>query len=116
MIDGQLGGGLGAPTAMGTPVGGLHGAQGTTWPGTQGAPGACDEEGTFCPPAQADRVRSFSTEVAAGGIGVLSWTAANLRPGTYLIHSGTQPSIQDPMGLYGMLVVTDATRPGLRPA
>ncbi len=30
-----------------------------------------------------------------------------LRPGTYLIESGTQPSIQGPMGLYGVLVVTE---------
>ena len=112
VIDGQLGGGLGAPTAMGTLVGGLHGAQGTTWPGTQGTPGACDEEGTFCPPAQADRVRSFGTEVLANGSAPLVWTAANLRPGTYLIHSGTQPSIQHSMGLYGVLVVTDAAYPG----
>ena len=31
-----------------------------------------------------------------------------LQPGTYLIESGTHPSIQGPMGLYGMLVVTTA--------
>ncbi len=33
---------------------------------------------------------------------------AALRPGTYLIESGTHPSIQGPMGLYGILVVTTA--------
>src|SRR5947208_419500 len=37
----------------------------------------------------------------------LTWTAP--RPGTYLIESGTHPSIQGPMGLYGILVVTDTT-------
>ncbi len=86
----------------------------------QGAPGACGDEGTFCPPAQADRVRSFATEVVAAGVtpvapqvasgSELTWN--NLRPGTYLIESGTQPSIQGPMGLYGVLVVTDPAYPG----
>lgn len=64
-----------------------------------------DGSATFVPPAQADRVRSFATEVAAGSSAALTWNS--LRPGTYLIHSGTQPSIQHPMGLYGVLVVTD---------
>lgn len=108
VIVGQLGGGLGAaPSRMPSPV---HAAQGTTWPGTLGAttPGAP----VFSPPAQADRVRSFATEVAAGGSANLVWTPVNLRPGTYLIQSGTQPSIQGPMGLYGVLVVTDANYPG----
>ena len=36
----------------------------------------------------------------------LTWS--NLKPGTYLIESGTHPSIQGPMGLYGILVVTTA--------
>jgi hypothetical protein len=31
-----------------------------------------------------------------------------LKPGTYLLESGTHPSIQGPMGLYGILVVTAA--------
>ena len=35
----------------------------------------------------------------------LTWSS--LTPGTYLIESGTEPSIQGPMGLYGVLVVTD---------
>ncbi|ADI28857.1 choice-of-anchor D domain-containing protein [Methylotenera versatilis] len=119
VIVGQLGGGLGsAPARMPSPT---HAAQGTTWPGTLGAPdptaclpgadpAAAAAAGTFCPPAQAARVRSFGTEVAAGSSQVLTWSS--LRPGTYLIESGTQPSIQGPMGLYGMLVVTDATYPG----
>ena len=44
---------------------------------------------TFTPPAQVDRVRSLATEVtfADGATGKqLTWN--NLRPGTYLIHSG----------------------------
>jgi uncharacterized repeat protein (TIGR01451 family) len=66
-----------------------------------------DGSATFVPPPQADRVRSFATEVAAGASNsALTWN--NLRPGTYLIHTGTQPSIQHPMGLYGMLVVYEA--------
>ena len=51
-------------------------------------------------------MQSFATEVAAGATTALTWTA--LRPGTYLIESGTHPSIQGPMGLYGILVVTTA--------
>ena len=37
---------------------------------------------------------------------MLSWS--NLKPGTYLYESGTLPSLQVPMGLYGVLVVTTA--------
>jgi hypothetical protein len=69
-------------------------------------------------PAQLPRVQSFGTEVAAAGAtatstqvasgSALTWTG--LRPGTYLIESGTHPSIQAPMGLYGILIVT--TPPG----
>lgn len=106
VIVGQLGGGLGvAPARMPSPV---HAPQGTTWPGTLGTTNPGDP--VFTPPAQADRVRSFATEVAAGAATPLTWN--NLRPGTYLIQSGTQPSIQGPMGLYGVLVVTDAAYPG----
>jgi hypothetical protein len=74
-----------------------------------------DGSATFVPAAQVDRVRSFGTEVAAlpatdtSGSNVVTLTWANLRPGTYLIHSGTEPSIQHPMGLYGVLVVAETT-------
>ena len=54
-------------------------------------------------------MQSFATEVVVGTPAALSWN--NLRPGTYLIESGTHPSIQGPMGLYGVLVVT--TAPGV---
>src|SRR5579863_5363711 len=111
-IVGQLGGGLGT---VGTTSGGTTctgggatctdspdhtNAQGsTTWPIT-GGPGATA-------PVQLPRVQSFSTEVAAGGTtGTAALTWPSLRPGTYLIESGTHPSIQGPMGLYGILVVT----------
>ena len=51
-------------------------------------------------------MQSFSTEVAAGATTSLTWTTP--RAGTYLLESGTHPSIQGPMGLYGMVVVTKA--------
>src|SRR5467141_1261093 len=58
VIVGQLGGGLGT-TATSTPSP-VHPPQGATWPI------ASDNSGpTFNPPAQANRVQSFSTEVAA---------------------------------------------------
>src|SRR5205085_8651001 len=78
-----------------------HAVQGATWPIAGDSGGA-----TFNPPAQGPRVQSFATEVASGATTSLTWTAP--RPGTYLIESGTHPSIQAPMGLYGMLVVTSA--------
>jgi hypothetical protein len=97
VIVGQLGGGLGnTATTQPSP---LHPTQSATWPI------AGDTSGPqFTPPAQAPRVQSFATEVATGATTVLSWS--NLKPGTYLIESGTHPSIQGPMGLYGVLVVT----------
>src|SRR5258708_25455474 len=105
VIVGQLGGGLGT-TATSTPSP-VHPPQGATWPI------ASDNSGpTFNPPAQTNRVQSLSTEVAATPATTaqtptaLTWTAANLRPATSLIESGPHPSIQGPMGLYGILVVT----------
>ncbi len=102
MIVGQLGGGLGSSTAyVDSPA---HAQQSTaTWPiaGTAAA--------GFTPPTQGQRVQSFGTEVTAGSTVSLTWS--NLRPGTYLLESGTHPSIQVPMGLYGVLVVTNAVAP-----
>ncbi len=97
-IVGQLGAGLGT-TATSTPSPDHSGAQSVTWP-------IPDPTTTGTPPDQGNRVQSFSTEVAAGATTALTWSA--LRPGTYLIESGTHPSIQGPMGLYGILVVTTA--------
>ena len=58
-----------------------------------------------------DRVRSFTSEAVAGSIdapGVETiYTFASLKAGTYLYQSGTFPSIEVPMGLYGALVVAD---------
>jgi FtsP/CotA-like multicopper oxidase with cupredoxin domain len=97
MIVGQLGGGLGDVTKRTTTPSPSHADLTVTWP-TAGAPGS------FNPPAQGPRVQSFGTEVAQGATTALTWKAP--RPGTYLIESGTHPSIQGTMGLYGILVVT----------
>jgi len=96
-IVGQLGAGLGtSASAVPSPQ---HISQPPTWPITNSGP-------EFNPPPQGPRVQSFSTEVAVGTPAVLTWTAP--RPGTYLLESGTHPSIQGPMGLYGIVVVTQA--------
>jgi hypothetical protein len=97
VIVGQVGGGLG--TTATTTASPSHAQLSVTWP-TVGAPG------TFTPPPQGPRVQSFATEVAEGATTTLTWKAP--RPGTYLLESGTHPSIQVPMGLYGILVVTTA--------
>jgi IPT/TIG domain len=98
-IVGQLGGGLGS-TAKTVPSP-THPPLSPTWPVAGGT-------ATFTPPPQGPRVQSFSTEVAAGATTATALTWTNPRPGTYLIESGTHPSIQGPMGLYGILVVTSA--------
>ncbi len=96
VIVGQVGGGLGAtPTTVLSPT---HPTQTTTWP-TANVPNT-----SYTPPVQGRRVQSFGTEVATGATTPLTWS--NLRPGTYLLESGTHPSIQAAMGLYGILVVT----------
>jgi len=109
VIVGQLGGGLGNTPV--TTVSPPHEAKGVTWPASgpaivsSCAPGGDPAgNGTFCPPGQPNRVQSFATEVTVGTPAVLTWSS--LKPGTYLIESGTHPSIQGPMGLYGVLVVT----------
>src|SRR6266567_409313 len=98
-IVGQLGGGLG--TGFVNRPSPLHDNQGTTWPIANAGP-------VFTPPAQADRVQSFATEVAAGATTATPLTWSHLRPGTYLLESGTHPAIQGSMGLYGIVVVTTA--------
>ncbi len=111
VIIGQVGGGLGTPTT----------AQSPDHSNAQACPSwfiAANPPGTACtaatnaglgalPPVQANRVRSMGMEVTPGATATsLSWPA--LKPGTYLLESGTHPSIQVPMGLIGMLVVTTA--------
>jgi hypothetical protein len=104
VIVGQLGGGLGTITQATAPGNYTDppdhtNAQPTTWP-------IADPTTTGTPPTQVSRVQSFSIQVANGATTPLTWSA--LKPGTYLIESGTHPSIQGPMGLYGVLVVTTA--------
>ncbi|WGS40885.1 Ig-like domain-containing protein [Burkholderia sp. JSH-S8] len=116
VIVGQLGGGLGsAPTAMPSPP---HPTQtATTWPivssSTAPATPYTSPPAAFTPPAQGPRIQSFGTEVAPStdpkSYTTLTW--ANLKPGTYLLESGTHPSIQGPMGLYGVLVVKSPSVP-----
>ena len=110
VIVGQVGGGLGsARTTTASPD--HTDAQGcVTWFIATGAPGTpctTDTSGAT-PPVQGPRVQSMATEVTAGATTAtaLTWTA--LKPGTYLLESGTHPSIQVPMGLIGVLVVTTA--------
>ena len=96
VILAQLGGGLGQPTKVDSPV---HSARtNTTWP--------TNSDGTFTPPAQGTRVRTFGIETAPGGPSQ-KYTWTNLKAGTYLYETGTHPSIQAPMGLYGVIVVTN---------
>jgi hypothetical protein len=102
VIVGQLGGGLGN-TATTTTSPNHTNAQPVTWPIAGNSPGA-GLTGVGTPPTQGPRVQSFSTEVVNGSNATLTFN--NLRPGTYLIESGTHPSIQGPMGLYGIVVVT----------
>lgn len=47
------------------------------------------------------RVHSFTAESTAGTDQTYTWP--NLKPGTYLYHSGTHPQVQVQMGLYGAL-------------
>src|SRR6202171_507877 len=105
VIVGQLGGGLGASATYSASS--VHANQFVAWSTVGNSTGA-----TFVPPPQGQRVQSFGTEVAATPATTaqtptaLTWKAP--RAGTYLIESGTHPSIQGPMGLYGILVVTSA--------
>ena len=98
IIMGQLpGGGLGSPVRESAPRN--HPTQTeTTW--------TTNFSATFTPPAQGQRVRSFAPEVPPNTATPVSYTWPALKPGTYLIASGTYPSVQGPMGLYGVLVVT----------
>jgi hypothetical protein len=116
VIVGQVGGGLGVLAQRTTTLSPSHtDAQGCpTWFIAANPPGtpctALNPTAAGQPPAQGPRVQSMATEVAAVPAGTvttgtaLTWPA--LKPGTYLLESGTHPSIQVPMGLIGVLVVT----------
>jgi len=55
------------------------------------------------------RMRSMTHEAPAGGTADYTW--GTLKSGTYLYQSGTNPSIQVPMGLHGALVVNVVSTP-----
>jgi hypothetical protein len=96
-ILGQVGGELGIPARDANPI--SHPTvTGTTWPVSGGT-------ATFTPPTQTARANSF-VPVAAALTGTHTYTWNNLKPGTYLYETGTRPSLQAPMGLYGVLIVT----------
>ena len=104
VIMGQVGGGLGSAHTS-TPSPNHTDAQGCpTWfiagsnvpPGVPcTTPGSGNPANAFTtPPNQGPRVQSMATEVTAGATTSLAWAA--LKPGTYLLESGTHPSIQVP--------------------
>jgi large repetitive protein len=101
VILGQIGGGLGSPNKVASPT---HAGTNTSTLWSQAT------VGQFTPPAQGPRARSFSPE--ADGNGTQTYTWNNLKAGTYLYESGSRPSLQVPMGLYGVLVVTNAPANG----
>jgi FtsP/CotA-like multicopper oxidase with cupredoxin domain len=49
------------------------------------------------------RIRSFTHETEPNNTAPVVYGWRNLRPGTYLYHSGTHPAVQVQMGLYGCL-------------
>jgi FtsP/CotA-like multicopper oxidase with cupredoxin domain len=89
-------------------------AHGDTGPGVTVAPTWTD--GTSGPRGGdiTKRVRSFAPETApnnfASGTGV-HYLWSNLTPGTYLYESGTHPSVQVQMGLYGSVTRNFAAGP-----
>ena len=104
MIVGQLGGGLGSyggparrhrPTHTSAQTGDLADRRIPTT--------------AIAAPTQGPRVQSFATEVAAGVTTNPALWAHAVGPGYVpACESGTHPSIQGPMGLYEILVVTTA--------
>jgi FtsP/CotA-like multicopper oxidase with cupredoxin domain len=81
-----------------------------TWPGAPTADGSRPAAGNAAnqnDPAYSYRVRSFDTETPPDNITTTTytWTGANVKEGTYLYQSGTHPSVQVQMGLYGTLIV-----------
>ena len=93
-IVGQLGGGLGS-TGGPRRRARSHGAQTVTWP-VGGDPG----DSVNNPPPQGPRVQSFCDGSARRARPPSLDLDDASAPGTYLLESGTHPSIQGPMGLY----------------
>jgi hypothetical protein len=59
----------------------------------------------FTDPQGRRRARSFTAETSPATTGTYTWN--NLKPGTYLYHSGTHPAVQVQMGLYGAVKKDD---------
>jgi len=55
------------------------------------------------------RAKSFTAETAPGGS--VTYRFTNLRAGTYLYESGTDPSVHVPMGLHGAVIVRPSGTP-----
>ncbi len=55
------------------------------------------------------RIRSFTHETAPGTTATYSWSSLSDKAGTYMYQSGTMPSIQIPMGLYGAVIIRPDT-------
>ncbi len=54
-----------------------------------------------------NRIRSLTNEVSPGN--TVSYTWNSVKAGTFMYQSGTLPSIQVPMGLYGAMIVRTVT-------
>lgn len=50
------------------------------------------------------RIRSFTHETAPGNAAAVDYVWTNLKPGSYVYHSGTHPAVQVQMGLYGAVI------------
>jgi len=108
VILGQVGGDMGASLPReASPTGGTHSLQHPSHGQVLGCSPAtalptdppCTDP-TFTPAGQPARALAFGVEAAGGGgVHLYSWT--HLRPGTYLYETGSLPSLQAPMGLYG---------------
>ncbi|HEY3659457.1 MAG TPA: Ig-like domain-containing protein [Steroidobacteraceae bacterium] len=88
-------GGVAVPTSIqiaGLPIPLFDGAQAAPVPIPAGSDGA-------------GRIRSFTSEVPNGETHIYSWSAAQLRAGSFIYQSGTHPALQVQMGLYGAVVV-----------
>jgi FtsP/CotA-like multicopper oxidase with cupredoxin domain len=63
-----------------------------------------------------ERIRSFTHETEPNNAAPVMYTWNNLRPGTYLYHSGSHVAVQVQMGLYGCLKKDAIAAEGNEPA
>ncbi len=81
------------------PIGEIGEVTSLVIPGQIGVAGLPALPLVFQDPRGLDRVRSFTKETWPGSTNFYLWN--NLKPGTYLYHSGSHPQVQVQMGLYG---------------